>query len=408
MSARSIKLPQSAGVYLMKDAAGRILYVGKAGNLRRRVESYFGRPRHSRTEALLTRTAKIDHQKTGTAIEALILESRLIKKYQPPYNVREKDDKSFLWVKITKEKWPRVLLVRGEGDFGPFTSAGQIRQALKILRRIFPYGLHQPPPSHIARSSNIIQRRPCLDYELGLCPGTCVGAADHSNVLKNIRMFRAFFKGRKKQIIQSLTGEMNQAAQKMAFEEAERIKRQIFALKHIEDTALIGAPELKNKNYRSNIRIEGYDISNISGASAAGAMAVFAGDRPAKNEYRKFKIRNFITPNDLGMLQEMLRRRLRHREWPLPDLILIDGGAGQVSAAKIILNEFGLKIPIIGIAKGPQRKKNQFIGQKPRNLNSQTLIKVRDEAHRFALSYHQKLRHKFSTAKPLASVRSVL
>ena len=428
--------PDSPGIYIMKDLKGRILYIGKAANLRRRVSSYFLRPpaRNAspsnaggggyKTEKLVREIKKIDYEKTDTAIEALILESKLIKKHEPPYNVREKDDKSFLFVEITKEKFPRVLLSRGKNigvekamaQFGPFTSASSIREALRIIRRVFPYSVHASNKLFVDSDSFVVSDRPtrkaCFDYELGLCPGTCIGAITRVEYLKNIKNITFFFEGKKRQIIKSLEREMRAASKALEFEKAEKVRRQIFSLKHIQDVALIKDEkfQITNSKLQTRFRIEGYDVSNISGDSATGAMVVFTNGKSDKNEYRKFKIQTLKTPDparkglsplamaggDVGMLKEVLRRRFsRNRQkegWPLPNLILIDGGAGQVNAAKEILGEAGLSIPIIGIAKGAKRKNNRFIGKIPIGVDERTLIRVRNEAHRFAVAYHKKLR----------------
>jgi len=385
----------------MKNASGEILYVGKAGNLRRRVASYFSRAHDSRIEKLVSGIKKIDYKKTDTAIEALILEAELIKKYKPPFNVREKDDKSFLYVEITKDEFPRVLLARGKSRaggerFGPFTSASNIREAMRILRRIFQWSTHQVALSAKRQAPSV---RPCFDYEIGLCPGTCVGAISRKDYLKNINNLKLFLEGKKKKVLRNFEKEMNEAAEKLDFEKAEKLRRRIFALKHIQDVALIGGEEFPHSTFHpphSRYRIEGYDISNISGTSAVGSMVVFKNGEPDKNEYRKFKIRTIFQPDDIGMLKEVLTRRLSRRppvsSWPLPDLILIDGGRGQVNVAKQVLGESSLKIPVVGIAKGPKRKKNEFLGLIPAEVTKETLIRVRDEAHRFAISYHKRLR----------------
>lgn len=395
------EIPISPGVYLMRDASGRILYVGKAGNLKRRVSSYFSRPQEYRLESLLHEIDSIETKQTDTAIEALILEAELIKKLKPPYNVREKDDTSFWFVEITKEKFPRVLLTRGKEKFetghrgstwfGPFTSAASIKEALKILRRIFPWSTH--PEEKIG-----FLKRPCFECEIGLCPGTCVGLISREDYLQNIKHLKLIFGGKKKAILKSLEKEMKKAAKNTEFERAAELRRQMFALQHIQDISLIKdeAPALKE----SKTRIEGYDISNISGTSAVGSMVVFINDQPDKNQYRKFKIRTLATSNDVGMLKEVLRRRFSHwsdpksvgERWPLPNLILVDGGLGQVNGAKEVLSEAGLNIPLVGLAKGAKRKRNDLIGKLPEGIRLETLIKVRDEAHRFAISYHRRLR----------------
>jgi excinuclease ABC subunit C len=397
-------LPETPGVYIMKDGAGKILYVGKAGNLRRRVSSYFERPHDVRIQTLVSRIVTIDHRDTDTAIEALILEAELIRKNMPPFNVKEKDDKSFLYIEITKEKFPRVLLVRGKDiagesgkKFGPFTSASNAREALRVLRKIFPWSTHDP--SKIGAF-----KRPCFDYEIGLCPGTCVGAISRTDYLKNIARLKLFLAGKKARVVQSLERDMAAAGKKLAFEKAVKLRRQVFALKHIEDTAFISDSEIVMPKTGElpvrAFRIEGYDISNISGTSAVGSMVVFEDGKPNKNEYRKFKIKSVSGPNDVGMLTEMLERRFRHSSpegrtgdrWPLPDLVLIDGGMPQANAAYRVVRAARLKVPVVGLAKGPERKRNDIIGAVPKNVSLTTLIQVRDEAHRFAISYHKALR----------------
>ncbi len=406
------KLPDSPGVYIMKDAGDRVLYVGKAGNLRRRVSSYFERPHDVRIETLVNKIATIDHEKTDTALEALILEAELIRKLTPPFNIKEKDDKSFLYVGITRDKFPRVLLVRRTdaafssrtaAQYGPFTSASSAREAMKILRKIFPWSTHDPE-----RIGTF--ERPCFDYEIGLCPGTCIGAITREDYLKNIDRLKLFFEGKKKQVIRAIEKDMATAARALDFERAAKLRHQLFALKHIRDTALISdasativLPTDDEKNIKTGgvgtpYRIEGYDISNISGTSAVGSMVVFENGEPNKNEYRKFKIRTIFKPNDVGMLTEVLERRFKHGTeptgWSLPNLILIDGGIAQANAAKKVLMRAGLRIPILGIAKGAERKRNDILGAIPRGsgVTKEILIRVRNEAHRFAIGYHKKLR----------------
>lgn len=434
-------LPDSSGVYIMRGGRSEILYIGKAGNLKRRVSSYFLKSHDSRIQKLVSEIKKIEHNNTDTALEALILEARLIHEHQPPYNVLGKDDKSFLYVQITREAFPRVLLARGhEKDdpvkshatrgitgrvskltrFGPFISASQVRYALKLLRRIFPWSVH-PNISDTNKSrihANDANRRdfsrnshgfalssrrkelnrPCFDYEIGLCPGTCVGAITKQEYRKNIKNLIRFFEGKKKIIIRSLEKEMAAASKAQEYEQAGVIKRQLFALRHIQDSALLSDSDILNPipQTPNPIRIEGYDISNISGTAAVGSMVVFVNGEPAKDQYRKFKIRTIMQSNDVGMLKEVLRRRFKHIPpaggWPLPSLILIDGGKPQVNAARMILGALRITIPVVGIAKGPTRKKNEFIGAIPKGISEDTLISVRDEAHRFAIGYHRTLR----------------
>ncbi|MEK7479190.1 MAG: GIY-YIG nuclease family protein [Patescibacteria group bacterium] len=395
------KLSETPGVYIFKDSRKKILYIGKAVNLKRRVSSYFQKAHDSRIEEMVGKIAKIEYKKTDSALEALLLEAECIKKHQPPYNILQKDDKTFLYVEFTKEKFSRPLLVRGHKKsnvrgqmsnvvFGPFLYAGAIREALRILRRIFPWSLHSPETIGAAT-------RPCFDYEIGQCPGTCVGTADAKEYKKTIRKLKLFFRGKKKQIIRELEREMKETSKNLEFERASVLKRQIFSLKHIQDVAVLGEEKFRDSKLEirdSAKRIEGYDISNISGASATGSIVVFEGNEPNKNEYRKFKILSITGPDDTGMLCEVLERRLKHREWPLPELIFVDGGKGQVNAVQAALLEAGRTIPVVGIAKGPERKKNEFFGKVPAWTSEDVLIRVRDEAHRFAISYHKHLRGK--------------
>jgi excinuclease ABC subunit C len=402
------KFPKTPGVYLMKNTAGKIIYVGKATSLYGRVQSYFDRPHDIRIEKLVGEIADINYKKTPTVIEALILEANLIKKYFPKYNVKEKDDRSFLYVAFTKEKFPRIILLRGlelermtprekkqiSKLFGPYTSASSLRAALDILRRrIFPL-----------RDCVTLPKRPCLHYHLKQCPAPCadlISAKDYRHLIRHLILF---FEGKKEKIIKNLKKEMTLASRKETFEIAARLRNQIFSLEHIQDVAVIKEEsKFKNREFGINIfgRIEGYDISNISGTSATGSMVVFEDGKPNKNEYRKFKIKTLNTPNDVGMIREIMTRRLAHKEWPRPDLILVDGGWGQINVVREILADKKIKIPILGIAKGFDRKQDRLIAD-PKNLelvrvaelHKDILLQVRDEAHRFAIGYHKLLRRK--------------
>lgn len=425
-------LPETPGVYIMKNALGEMLYIGKATNLKRRVSSYFrvitnnppkkinpvvraGTNRKDvdpRIRALVEMIAKIEVKKTDSALEALILESELIKKNQPPFNVQEKDDKSFLYVAITKDKFPRIILVRGKDVmhntslyarvFGPFVSASSVREALRIIRKIFPWNDHLP--------SEIRKKKPCFNYQIGLCPGTCIGKISEKEYKNTVEHIISFFEGKKGKIMKQLGREMRSASKKYEYEHAEKIKRQIFALQHINDTALISSDslEIRNPPGRASVRtgskleipawrVEGYDISNISGTYPVGVMVVFSvndGDAhciPEKNEYRKFNIKTIQGPNDVGMIREVIERRF-HNTWKHPDLILVDGGLGQVNVTKRVLREMNLHISVIGMAKGTKRKRTDIIGKKPSWVSHETLVRVRDEAHRFAVTFHRKKR----------------
>ncbi len=391
------KIPNNPGVYLMKDKNNKIIYVGKAVNLKKRVRSYFLGAHNERIEKLISEIYDIKHIATNNALEALILESNLIKKYKPKYNIKEKDDKSFLYVLITDEIYPRVILIRGKElnkykgkIYGPFTSASSIKQALRIIRKIFPYNLH--PEDKIPMS------RPCFDCQIGLCPGICVKKITPKEYKKTIKNISLMFSGKTSKIIKNLKKEMKDSALHLEFEKAEKIKKQIFALEHIRDTGLINNSDFAEENNIKNSkkRIEGYDISNISGDWAVGSMVVFSGGEPHKSEYKRFKIKTINQINDLAMLREVLLRRFSHKDWQLPDLIVVDGGENQVNIAKEVLSDFNLRIPVIGIAKGPKRKRNDFYGDIAvvMSIGKDLLVSVRDEAHRFAVKYHRILRSK--------------
>lgn len=432
------KLPKVPGVYIFKDVSNKILYVGKATNLRSRVGSYFqGRDeRGARIASMVAQIADIKIQKTDSVLEALILEANLIKKFQPKYNVERKDDKSFSYVAITKEEFPRVIILReteisesqksnvkSQNDnsklknseliqnskfqiqnsniYGPYTSKKQLEIALKIIRKIFPY-----------HSNKQKTEKGCLDFQLGRCSGPYVGAISKEDYAKNIRGIKMILEGKKRYLIKNLEQEMKNLAKKNEFEEAAELRNKIFALKHIQDVALIsGDKEILNTKYRiPNTRIEAYDISNISGQHAVGSMIVFENRKPNKNEYRKFKIKTIEGSNDVGMMAEILFRRFRHLEWRKPELILLDGGIGHVNMGSKVLQELGLDIPIVGVAKGSSRKISNVkfltlpIGRRVSNkipttqflkkiLKDKNLIKrIMDEAHRFAIGYHRKLR----------------
>ena len=381
------KLPDSPGVYIFKNKEGEIVYIGKAGKLTKRVKSYFLESADPRAKRMVKDVFDIDHKTTETVIEALILEAKLIKKHEPFYNIKQKDDKSFLYVVITDEEYPRVILKRGrekkEGRavFGPFVSSSAIRQALRILRKIFPYNTHTE--KQLKR-----MKRPCFYYQIGLCPGACADDLDREEYMEDIKNIELFFEGKKKQVLESLEKRMQKASDNQNYEKAQKLKKQINSINHIYDTALITPPELEEEK----MRIEGYDISNIGGKLATGSMVVFRGGKPQKSNYRKFKIKTVKNVDDIGMMKEVLERRFNN-SWELPSILLVDGGVGHVNIAKEVLDENGLDIPVVGIAKGERRKKNELVGDEV-DIKKKTLIRVRDEAHRFAQKYHKKLREK--------------
>lgn len=402
------RLPASPGVYFMKDRRGKILYIGKAVSLRSRVGSYFLRPADERIAMMVTHISSIDYEQTPTAVEALILEAKYIKKFQPPYNVEEKDDKSFIHLAFTREDFPQPVFIRGQElarvpkrqflkVFGPFQSAAGVKAALDTLRRSFPW-----------TTCKSGRKRPCFYRHLGLCPGVCTGEISSKDYKKIIRELMRFFAGERAAVIRDMKKAMKAAGEAEHFEQAASLRDRLYALEHIRDMAMLKRDDAQIAEFVDIFgRVEGYDISNTSGQDAVGSMVVFVDGQPKPSEYRKFRIKLVEGPNDTAMMEEMLRRRFAHveqsdaDEWPRPDLIMVDGGAGQMNVAKKVLDEHGLKIPLIGIAKGFDRKQDQLVYDKSDyelgrlvQAFKPLLQHLRDEAHRFAIGYHKKLRSK--------------
>lgn len=416
------KLPDAPGVYYFKRGK-EILYIGKATSLRDRVRSYFSsdieNTRGPSISKMLSEFDSISYQKTDSVLEALILEAHLIKKHQPPANIMEKDDTSFNYVVITREDFPRVLIMRGRElennfiepikySFGPFTYGGQLKEAMKIVRRMFPFRDNKCTP---------MQGKPCFNKQIGLCPGVCTGEISKADYAKEIKNIALFFEGNKIKLIKSLEKEMKDFAKKREFEKAERVRRQIFSLYHIQDVSLIKSDKLRNIPAGNKaFRIESYDIAHLSGTNVVGVMTVIENGEAKKSDYRKFKIKNDPGVNDTKALSEVLSRRLNHPEWPAPDLIVVDGGRAQMSAMQKILlrhakqsegrTEASAKkfqnIPIVSVVKDERHKPKDIledsssrksIGQIKFKYEREILLS-NAEAHRFAIGFHKQLRGK--------------
>lgn len=385
--------PDSPGVYIMKDLAGNIIYIGKATSLKKRVSSYFVRALDNKTERLVNEIENMSFRKTGNVLEALILEANLISRYMPKYNIKLKDDKSFVSIIVTDEKYPRIFTIRPTDKkkfkakyiFGPYLSKENALQVIDFLIKTFD------PPERGNGTSNLYRRYYMKGYSSGKAED--ISRADYIKIINNIRLF---LEGRKGIIVKKLEREMKAESKKMNFEKAARIRNQIFALRHIRDVAFIKREDILVEPFsKYPHRAEGYDISNISGTLSVGSMAVFTDGRPDKGEYRKFKIRSVPAANDVAMLREMLERRFAHTEWTNPNLVVIDGGLGQKNIAQTVIENYGLKIPIVSIAKGPTRKGEKLFFSASRGFifpDVNFIKKIRDEAHRFAISYHRKLR----------------
>jgi excinuclease ABC subunit C len=396
---KKLKLPDTPGVYFFRGSRKKILYIGKATSLRERVRSYFSpdltETRSPLIEAMVEKARSVDFIQTDSVLEALILEAQLIKKHKPPHNTDGKDDKSYNFVIITDEKFPRVLIKR-ERDlskknrkekakyiFGPFPHGTQLKEAVKIVRKIFPFRDTCTPHS----------KKPCFNRQIGLCPGVCSDEITERDYRKIIRNIRLFFEGKKSSLLNTLRREMIYAAQKLEFEEAGQIKKTIFALEHIQDVALIKDESFKTPN---GFRIEAYDIAHLSGMFVVGVMTVVEGGEVKKSEYRTFKIKGFQGVDDTKSLREILERRLAHTEWPLPKLIVVDGAVAQKNVAEQVLREKGVKIPVASVVKNEYHKPKDILGDRTlKESYEKQIILANSEAHRFALSFHRKSRGKF-------------
>jgi len=388
----------------------KILYIGKATSLRDRVQSYFGKDvihtRGPQIFAMVEKAKSIRFTVTDSVLEALILETALIKKHAPPYNTKEKDNKSFNHIIITNEDFPRVLIVRGrelenelrikgyklQGVFGPFPRGGVLKDAMKIIRKIFPFRDTCVPESGWA----------CFNRQIGLCPGVCTGEISKEAYRKRIKNIKLFLGGHKKEVIRNLTREMRGYAKNHQFEKAGEIKRTLFALTHIQDIALLkrNSESIQGESL-DGFRIEAYDIAHMSGKELVGVMTVIEDGEPAKNEYRKFKIRSFSGVDDTRALKEILERRLAHPEWQYPKLIVVDGGKAQRNAAGGVLTAAGVTIPVVGVIKDERHRPKEILGiakiRPWRILRSDLENKIllaNSEAHRFAIKYHREKREK--------------
>lgn len=416
------ELPHTPGIYLFKNRQGNVLYVGKAKVLHKRVPSYF-RTQADLSEAkqiMLGQIVTIDWIQTKTETDALVLEDQLIKDYQPRFNILAKDDKHFLYIHITAEEFPRVLAVRrpdlrsGGTFYGPYPFARSVREVLRLLHHIFPF-----------RTCAQLPRKACLEYYLGNCRAPCIGnisAADYQTMIYQVI---DVFEGKTDQLHTLLQERMAIAAEHQHYEVAARTRDQLKALTqlqslrktpqqylvdHYKTTNL--DPQLGLKNLALSLhlahpprRVEVYDISNVQGRYSVGSMIVFIDGLPAKSEYRRFKIKTVVGPDDFKSLAEVIRRRLR-RNWPLPDLAIMDGGKGQLSAVAEWWQAAG--VAVVGLAKKREEIFVPSYAEAPAGkpviespitlpVGSQELFlvqRMRDEAHRFAITYYRLLHQK--------------
>jgi excinuclease ABC subunit C len=365
-------------------------------------------------ESMMHEVEKIEVTTTESVLEAIILEAVLIKRHQPKYNVLGKDDKSWNYLVVTRDVFPRITSLRqhdleqllpGEIEtrylelFGPFPGLNA-KATLKIIRRLFFVSTCEPSA----------EKRPCLYRQMRQCLGVCTGditAASYRT--RVIRPLLLFLRGEKKRVLTGLKKSMVTAAKAENFEEAARLRNQVFALERIQDSVLINESFVRHERARPEVgdligdqtafRVEGYDISNLGATGKVASMVVFDEHGPVKSQYRKFTIKTVVGQSDVDCLKEVLNRRLNHPEWPLPTLFLIDGGRPQVNAVLSVVRARGVKIPVVGIAKGAERKRNDIILGEPSieiarlaQAYRSLLIRVRDEAHRFAITFQRSKR----------------
>lgn len=440
------QLPREPGVYFHKDAAGEIIYVGKAAVLRNRVRQYFqkSRGRDVKTDALVKEIADVDWMVVESEIEALFLEAEMIRRYMPRYNILLRDDKAMAYIRIDYDsQYPTVSTTRrplddGARYFGPYPSLTSVRVALKLLRRIFPYATR--------RISG--QKRATLHYHLGLDPGLEEGRTSLEDYRANLRKLMAYIEGKRVTVIRELEREMKECAKAQDFEQAAVCRNRLTAVQNLSKQVVFSDKEFMDISKDHALhelvdllslqtypqRIEGYDISHMSGTDVVASMVVFTNGASDKGEYRKFKTKKDHN-NDFYNMHETLSRRLSQKNvkaWGKPSLVLIDGGKGQLDAAIRARDEAGMHaLPFIGLAKREEQIVIHKIGSNV-TLNEETMRKlrgyatesedfilinlphttnlvkllqrIRDESHRFAVSYHSVLKQKRQTASLLEEI----
>lgn len=452
------KLPTSPGVYFHKNTKGEIIYIGKAANLRNRVKQYFHsstslRVNDPKTALLIKEIADVDWTEVESEVDALFLEAELVRRYLPRYNILLRDDKSLSYVRIDiKSDYPTVKLIRRPMDdgaqyFGPFINGLALKKALRYLRRAFPYATAKP----------IGQKRASLHYHLGLDPGLEDGRTSLKDYRINLKKLIQYLRGNRLSLTKSIEKDMNRAAKAKKFEEAVKLRNQLFSLQSLSRQVLFGDHEIQEASRDQSLvelaeilglkeppqKIEGFDISHTQGTDNVASMVVFTSGVPNKAAYRKFKM--YLSGNDdFAHMYETITRRLRSanvKKWGTANLMIIDGGKGQLAAAlKAQENSVQARVvPMIGLAKRYEeiivaksgkvdshqsivnsqainpdqvfiKTINGFVEDKgdfwvvslPENSAALKLLqRIRDESHRFALSYHSTLRTKRQTSSSL-------
>jgi excinuclease ABC subunit C len=437
-------LPKTTGIYKFLDKQGEVLYIGKALNLNNRVKSYFNQdiPDRPRIRQMMPYVTDLETIETNNEIESLVLEAALVKELKPKYNTTLKDDKSYAYIFVTtKDKFPTLKIVRNiskselkKGEiFGPYPSGSATKRIFTYLRKLYPFCTSCKPN----------EPRESLYYDLGLCPGPYHGHISEEDYRKNINEIIKFLKGRKKGQIGDLEKEMKRYSKEKNYEQAALLRDRIMDLKYLGEKVELGFGDSgskyisKRKEILKNTfnelrlelglnklkRIECYDISNIQGKSAYGSMVVAENGEIRKDLYRIFKIKNMDTPNDPEMLKEVLERRFSDKNMEeesfsqIPDIVLIDGGKTQLS---VVIKNIPENVLLVGISKGKHLKRsgkklldefwiysNEDKAEKIDIVNSQILINLRDEAHRFAITHHRNARRKVTKISVLDQIPGI-
>jgi excinuclease ABC subunit C len=422
-----LKAPKVPGVYIFWKNAKTPNYIGKAINLKNRLNSYFNVGLDPKTFNMVTSSVGISYIKVENELEALLLEAYLIRKYQPKYNIQAKDDKHPLYISITKEIYPRVTTARKMDEkvnskdtfFGPFPSSKNVYSVLKMLRKVFPYSDHK------------LGSKACFYNHIGLCnPCPSLIEKEGDEMIKkdltkkykeNIKMIKSILSGNSSQVLKTLIKEMEKASKNQEFENAINLRKRIEGLKYITQPIVspkffsdnpnlledIRQKELRKLGHilskyfeiKSLNRIECFDVSHLSGKSPSASMVTFVEGEPDKSFYRRFKIRQIKGNDDISSMKEIAQRRMNNiAKWGSPNLIIVDGGKAQAKAFKELFDE--LNIPVIGLEKRyetlviPVIKKGKiyFEKEKMENGSAKNLMqRIRNEAHRFAVKYHHKL-----------------
>jgi excinuclease ABC subunit C len=430
--------PKAPGVYVMRGARGREVYVGKAASLRDRVRQYFQDAARldEKTRALVSSVRDVTYVETSSEVEALLLESRMIKDLKPKYNVKLRSLEQYALVEIPwKEDFPRPRVTRQKGRlgstyYGPFVSVKAMRKALNVLRRVFRFCACSRKMS--AEDPRLRFNRPCLDYYIGLCSAPCAGRISKRDYRADLQRFGLFLRGKKDEVLRKLVDEMKEAASRLEFEKAARLRDELRAIESLERRGSLAdgiepvPPAIDPREAAAKLgpllgregpasTVEGIDLANLGGQDAVGSVVTFADGLPFKDGYRRFLIRGEATRDDYSMMREVVRRRysrLKREHSPVPDVILVDGGLGHLRAAEEVLAELGLEGPTLAAISKPARpgglRRAQSSGadrirtlEKPRGVRFprgspayRLLQFVRDEAHRFAQHYHHIRRRK--------------